>query len=51
MHKCKKRIQVDILNDEVKGWTPSSNQQEDPTEPTNTKDEVLLEEMKQKLEK
>ena len=39
------------MNEEVKGWTSSSKQQEDPTEPTNTKEEIRLEQMKRKVKR
>ena len=42
MHKCRRRSLVDIINEEVKGWTSSSKQQDDPPEPTNTKEEIHL---------
>ena len=31
IHKCRKRSRVDIINEEVKGWTSSPKQQEAPT--------------------
>ena len=48
---CKKRIRVDIINEEVKGWISSSKLQESPSEPVNTKEDIRLEDMKQKAEK
>ena len=35
----------------MKGFTSSSKQQQAPPEPTNTKEEICLEEMKRKVEK
>ena len=46
-----KRSRVDIINEEVKGWKYSSKQPESLPEPTKTKEEFCLEEMKQKAEK
>ena len=37
IRKCKRRIRVEVMNKEVKGWTYSSKQQEDPPEITKTK--------------
>ena len=34
------------MGEEVKGWTPSSKQQEYPPEIPNTKEEVFLEQIK-----
>ena len=34
------------MNEEVKGWTSSSKQQEAIPEPTKTKEEISLEQMK-----
>ena len=48
---CRKRSRVDILNEEVKGWTLSPEKQEHSLEPTNTKEDIRLEEIKQKVEK
>ena len=47
--KCRRRSRVDIINEEVKGWTYSSKQQEYPPEPTKTKEEIRLEHMKRKV--
>ena len=44
--KCRRRSRVDIINEEVKGWTYSSNQQETPPKPTKTKEEIRLEMIK-----
>ena len=30
IRKCRRRSRFDIMNKEVKGWTSSSKQQEDP---------------------
>ena len=49
IRKCRRRSLVDIVNEEVKGWTSASKQQEAPPEPTNTKEEICLEQMKIKL--
>ena len=35
----------------MEGWTSSSKQKEANPEPTNTKEEIILEEMKIKLER
>ena len=37
IRKCMKISRVDIINEEVKGWTSSLKQQEAPPEPTKTK--------------
>ena len=47
--KCSRRNRVWIVNEEVKGRTYSSKQQEAPPEPTNTKYEICLEQMKRKV--
>ena len=47
--KCIRRSRVDIINEEVKGWTSSSKQQESPPEPKNTKDDIRLEQTKRKV--
>ena len=47
--KCMRRILVNILKEEVKGWISSLKQQESPPEPTNTKEEIRLEQMKIKV--
>ena len=44
--KCGRRSRVDIINEKVKEWTSSSEKQEDPPEPTNTKEEIRLYHMK-----
>ena len=49
IRKCSRRSLVDIINEEAKGWTYSLNQQEAPLEPTNTKEDICLEQMKIKL--
>ena len=36
----RRRRWVDIINEEVKEWTSSSKQQENPTEPAKTKEEI-----------
>ena len=46
-----RRSRVEIMNEEVKGWTYSSKQQESPPEPTNTKEDICLEQMKIKLKR
>ena len=46
-----RRIRVGIINEEVKGWTSSSKQQEAPPETIKTKKEIRLELMKIKLER
>ena len=51
IRKCEKRSQTDIMIEEVKVWTPSSKKQEAPTEPTNTKNKVRLENMKVKVKR
>ena len=51
IRKCRRRIFVDIINEEVKEWTSSSKQQEDPPEPTNIKKEIHLEHMKRKVKR
>ena len=45
------RSRVDIINEEVKRWTYSSKQQESSTEPTNTKEDINLEQMKRKVKR
>ena len=39
------------MNEEVKGWTSSSKQQEAPPKPKNTKEEIRLEQMKIKVKR
>ena len=51
IRKCRRRSRVDIINEEVKGWTSSSKQQEAPPEPTKTKEEIRLEQMKRKVKR
>ena len=46
IRKCRRRSRVDIINEDVKGWTSSSKQQESPTEQTKTKKEIRLEHTK-----
>ena len=50
IQKCRVRSRVDIINEEVKGCTSSSKQQEDPPEPTKTKEEIRIEQMKINVE-
>ena len=45
----RRRIRIDNINEEVKVWTSSYKQQESPTEPTNTKEDICIEQMKKKL--
>ena len=40
IHKFIRRIQVDILKEEVKVWKSSLKQQEAPPEPSKSKDEI-----------
>ena len=40
--KCRRRSQVDIINEEVKVWKPSLKKQEFPSEPTKTKEDISL---------
>ena len=49
--KCIRRIRVEITNKEVKGWISSSKQQDDPTEPTKTKEDISPEQMKRKVKR
>ena len=49
IRKCRTRIRVDNMNEEVKGWTSSSKQQEPPPKITKTKQEISLEHMKRKV--
>ena len=49
--KCRRRSRVDIINEEVKGWTSSQKKQEAPQEPTNTKEGIRLEQMKRKVKR
>ena len=49
--KFRRRSRVEIMNEEVKGWTSSSKQQESPPEPTNTKEDICLEQMKRKVKR
>ena len=51
IRKCSTRIRVDSMNEEVKGWTSLSKQQESPPETTNTKEEIRLEQMKRKVKR
>ena len=39
------------MNEEVKGWTSSSKQQEAPPEPAKKKEEIHLEQMKRKVKR
>ena len=48
IHKCRRRSRVEITKKEVKGWTSPSKQPEAPPEPTNTKEDISLEQMKRK---
>ena len=48
---CKKISPVGIINEDIKGWTSSSKQQETPPEPTNTKEEIRLEYIKIKVKR
>ena len=41
IRKCRRRSRVDIINEELKGWTSSPKQQEAPVEPTNIKDDIF----------
>ena len=45
----RRKSRIDKINEEVKGWTYSSKQQEYPPERTNTKEETSLEQTKRKL--
>ena len=49
--KCRRRSRVDIINEELKGWKSSTKQEESPTEPTNTKDDISLKQMKIKVKR
>ena len=49
IRKCRMISRVYIINEEVKGWTSSSKQQETPPEPTYTKYDICLENMKRKV--
>ena len=51
IRKCRRRIRFDIINQEVKVWKSSSKQQEAPPEPTKTKEEISLEQMKIKVKR
>ena len=51
IHKCRIRSRFYIINEEVKGWTFSSKQQEAPPEPTKTKDDIHLEQMKRTVKR
>ena len=46
-----RRSRVDIINEEVKGWTSSSKQEEVPIELNNTKMEIRLEKFKIKIKR
>ena len=46
IHKCRIRSRVEIMNEGVKIWTSSSKKQEAPPEPTNTKEDIRLEQIK-----
>ena len=47
IHNSRGISRVGIINEEVKGWTSSSKQQEAPPEPKNTKEEIRLEKLKE----
>ena len=47
--KCRRKSRVEIMNEEVKGCTSTSKQQEAPPEPTKTKDDISLEQIKRKV--
>ena len=49
IRKCGRISQFYIINEEGEGWTSLSKQQEAPPEPTKTKEEVSLEQMKIKV--
>ena len=49
--KCRRRSRVDIINEEVKGRTSSSKQEEVPIELNNTKMEIRLEKFKIKIKR
>ena len=49
MRNCRRRSRFDIINEGLKGWKSSLKQQEAPPEPTNTKEEICLEQMKIKV--
>ena len=51
IRRCRIKIRVDIINEEVKGWTSSSKQQQYPPELTKTKEEIRLEQMKRKVKR
>ena len=51
IRKCRIISRVDIINEELKGWTSSSKQQEAPPEPKNTKEEIRLEQTKRNVER
>ena len=42
IRKCRRKTRIDKINEEVKGWTSSSKQQEYPPERTKTKQETRL---------
>ena len=47
--KCRRRSRVEKINEEVKGCLSSSKQQKARPEPTNTKYEMCIEQMKRKV--
>ena len=49
IRKCSRRSLVDIINEVVKGWTSSLKQQEAPPEPTETKGDICLDQIKRKV--
>ena len=49
--KCRRRIRVDNMNEEVKGCTESLKQQAYTIEITNTKEDIRLEQMKRKVKR
>ena len=49
IRKCRRRSRVDIIHEEVKGWTSSQKKQAAPLEPTYTKEEIRLEHMKRNV--
>ena len=48
---CRRRSRVDIINKEVNVWTSSSKKQDAPPEPTKTKEEISLEQIKTKVKR
>ena len=49
IRKCRRKIRIDKINEEVRAWRSSSKKQECPPERTKTKEENRLERTKRKF--